>query len=42
MRDDKAYLRHILDAIERVQLYVTDVNYEAFTRNLLLQDGVVR
>ena len=42
MRDDKAYLHHILDAIERVQLYVTSVTYEAFTRNLLLQDGVVR
>lgn len=42
MRDDKAYLHHILDAIERVQLYVTGVDYETFTRNLLLQDGVVR
>ena len=39
-RDDTVYLRHILDAIQRIQEYVTGVSYDHFLGNPLLQDGV--
>ena len=41
-RDDTVYLRHILDAIQRIQEYTTGVSYDHFLGNPLLQDGVVR
>ena len=41
-RDDTVYLRHILDAIQRIQEYITGISYNQFVDNLLLQDGVVR
>jgi uncharacterized protein with HEPN domain len=41
-RDDTVYLRHILDAIQRIQEYITAVSYDQFLGNVLLQDGVVR
>ena len=41
-RDDTVYLRHILDAIQRIQEYITGISYDQFVGNLLLQDGVVR
>ena len=41
-RDDTVYLRHILDAIQRIQNYLAGVSYDEFLGNLLLQDGVVR
>jgi len=41
-RDDTVYVRHILDAITRVQDYLSGVSFEQFSQNPLLQDGVVR
>lgn len=41
-KDDTVYLRHILDAIERIQQYLAGVSYDQFLQNTLLQDGVVR
>jgi uncharacterized protein with HEPN domain len=41
-RDDTVYLRHILDAIQRIQEYITGISYDQFLGNVLLQDGVVR
>ena len=41
-KDDRVYLRHILDAIHRIQEYLTRVSYDQFSQNYLLQDGVVR
>ncbi len=41
-KDDRVYLRHILDAIHRVQEYLAGVSYDQFSQNHLLQDGVVR
>jgi uncharacterized protein with HEPN domain len=41
-RDDTVYLRHILDAIQRIQEYITGISYNQFVDNLLLQDGVMR
>ena len=41
-KDDTVYLRHILDAIGRVDEYVQIVSKEQFLENHLLQDAVVR
>lgn len=41
-KDDLVYLRHVLDAISRIEAYTNDVNSEAFVKNNLLQDGVIR
>lgn len=40
--DDMPYLRHILDAIARVEEYTRGVDQEAFERTPLVQDGVIR
>lgn len=39
---EAVYLRHILDAIAKVQTYLQDVDEETFDENSLLQDGVIR
>ena len=36
------YLKDILDAIQRIEEYVKRINFEEFTRNNLVQDGVIR
>lgn len=41
-RDDTVYLRHILDAIARIEGYLSGVSQETFTKTPLLQDGVIR
>ena len=41
-KDDSAYLRHILDAISRIEEYVRAIRYEDFMDNHLIQDGVIR
>ena len=41
-RDDAVYLRHIVDAIGGIQVYLTDVDEPAFRQNTLIQDGVIR
>ncbi len=41
-RDDSVYLNHILDAISRIESYLQGVDEEAFFRQLLVQDGVIR
>ncbi len=40
--DDKVYLRHILDAIDRIENYLRNRSREEFERETLLQDGVIR
>ncbi|HLO24760.1 MAG TPA: DUF86 domain-containing protein [Geobacteraceae bacterium] len=42
IRDDAVYLRHILDAINQVEEYVTGLDQEAFMSSRLVQDGVIR
>ena len=39
---DVVYLRHILDAILRIDEYLQGVNEEDFYRKHLIQDGVIR
>ncbi len=42
IRTDRMYLQHILDAIGRIEQYVTGLNEEAFEREELIQDAVIR
>jgi uncharacterized protein with HEPN domain len=41
-KDDSIYLKHILDAIYRIEEYVQEIRYEDFMDNHLIQDGVIR
>ena len=40
--NDLVYLRHILDAILRIEEYVSGVDEEEFYEHYLVQDGVIR
>ncbi len=42
MKNDKTYLRHIIDAIGKAREYVAGKSYDEFTQNSLIVDGVVR
>ena len=41
-KDDFVYLKHILDAISRIEEYTQSIRYEDFMDNHLIQDGVIR
>jgi uncharacterized protein with HEPN domain len=41
-RDESVYLRHILDAISKIDSYLENVTEEEFTQKSLIQDGVIR
>ncbi|MGQ9825875.1 MAG: HepT-like ribonuclease domain-containing protein [Desulfotomaculales bacterium] len=41
-RDDKVYLLHIRDAINRIQSYLQDIDKYVFFEKVLVQDGVIR
>jgi len=41
-KDNLVYLRHILDAICRIEEYTGEVKYEDFINSNLIQAGVVR
>jgi len=41
-KDDRVYLRHILDAINRIEEYTKEVKYRDFMDNDLVQAGVTR
>jgi uncharacterized protein with HEPN domain len=41
-RDETVYLRHILDAIAKVEMYLQGVDETAFVQTSLIQDGVIR
>jgi len=40
--DESVYLRHILDAIAKVETYLQGIDKAAFNQNTLVQDGVIR
>ena len=46
MKDDDQrladYLNHILEAIERIERYIDDVDEAVFLKNEMLQDAVIR
>ncbi|MFT5369919.1 MAG: hypothetical protein ACI8V2_004898 [Candidatus Latescibacterota bacterium] len=41
-RDESVYLQHILDAINWIEDYLTDITEEIFHQQHLVQDGVIR
>ncbi|MBN1974609.1 MAG: DUF86 domain-containing protein [Sedimentisphaerales bacterium] len=41
-KNDSIYLKHILDAISRIEEYVHVISYEDFLNDYLVQDGVIR
>jgi len=41
-RDHIVYLKHICDAIHRIEEYIKGVKYEDFMKNNLVQAGVIR
>ena len=42
IKGDVAYLRHILDAISRIEDYTKSIRYKEFLNNNLVQAGVIR
>ena len=42
MKEDKVYLLHIRDAIENIEKFVGDFNYEKFLKNDLTQSASIR
>ncbi|MCI0542635.1 DUF86 domain-containing protein [bacterium] len=42
MKDDGIYIRHILDAIGKIEEYVRGLDHDVFVENMLVQDGVMR
>ena len=42
MKEDILYLRHIAQAISRIELYLENITEEEFKKNFLVQDGVIR
>ena len=42
MKDDLTYLKHILDAIDKIQKYLGDVTFDAFVDNDMIIDAAVR
>ena len=41
-KEDSVYLRHILDAVSRIEDYTKGIEYKNFMENHLIQDGVIR
>jgi len=41
-RDDTVYLKHILDAVNLIDEYLKDTDYDDFMSHRMLQDAVVR
>jgi uncharacterized protein with HEPN domain len=41
-RDETVYLRHMIDAIAKVELYTKAIDQKEFNKNTLIQDAVIR
>ena len=41
-RDDSIYLQHVLDAIGKIERYLSDIDEPTFQAQSLIQDGVIR
>jgi uncharacterized protein with HEPN domain len=42
MKDDKLYLIHITECIERIESYVSEIDKSKFLASTLIQDAVIR
>jgi uncharacterized protein with HEPN domain len=41
-KNDQVYLLHILEAIDQIHEYTLGLDYDAFLKSRLIQDGVIR
>ncbi|MHA1131212.1 MAG: HepT-like ribonuclease domain-containing protein [Candidatus Helarchaeota archaeon] len=42
MKEDKPYLLHIKDAIEKIEKFTEGINFKGFTQNDMIQSAVIR
>jgi uncharacterized protein with HEPN domain len=42
MKDNLTYIEHILAAINKIEMYLEDANFEKFSQNDMMFDAVVR
>ena len=42
MKRDKLYLGHILKAVDDIEEYTSEMDFEKFSKDKLVQDGVMR
>jgi uncharacterized protein with HEPN domain len=42
MKDDKIYIEHILQSIDRINSYLNGKDHQSFSEDFLTQDAVVR
>lgn len=42
MKSDSVYLRHIMEAIEKIERYLPGTDYESFVHNDMMTDAVIR
>jgi uncharacterized protein with HEPN domain len=42
MKDDKIYIEHILQSIDRIKAYISGKDYQSFSDDFMTQDAVVR
>lgn len=42
MKDDRIYIDHMLQSIDRIKSYLEDLGYESFSEDLKTQDAVIR
>ena len=41
-KDDSVYIDHILGCIKKIYVYTSGIDFDAFNKNELLQDAVIR
>jgi uncharacterized protein with HEPN domain len=41
-KDETVYIKHILDAISRIERYLAGISCDQFNEDTLIQDGVIR
>lgn len=42
MKDDRIYIEHILQSIDRISSYLTGKDHDTFSKDFLTQDAVIR
>ncbi|MBM3212166.1 DUF86 domain-containing protein [Candidatus Poribacteria bacterium] len=40
-KDDTVFLKHILDSIKLIEIYLDDISFKRFLQEKLIQDGVI-
>lgn len=42
MKDDKLYLIHISESVDRIEAYTANLDFSAFKKQVMVQDAVLR